>query len=455
MNFSPAIDSRPKAPGLTMLLLAAVAVGLAFFLTEHDHSRSLAELVDPDGSNEERSASEGTLQREVGFVILPVVGLCGMLAARRKTVCFRGFLAFAQLFCLLWCVASIAWSAEVSLTIRRIGILLCFSMGALGLGRCFTLRQLCIICITVAGAYVVIGLVDEILQGAFQPAASEYRFTGHVHPNLQASYCAAICLGSLCLIGRSGPMRFVLAAVAVLAFVFLVLTKSRTATMALVAGCAMIAIHRLSMRRALALGLATGWILSVVVLAASIVGIDPERSVLQTVLIGRTDDAMSLTGRVPLWNQLLATANDRILTGFGVGAFWTPQHIHLASAVVGAGVTHAHSAYIEALLNVGILGLVGYLLMAAAAVRVVVRRCRIDPEAGILFLAALMAFGFVHAFAEALFVSSSFVPFFAAAGLSHAAFFSEEDPTQQDRPATPGEIAPAAEHGSPAGSSSP
>jgi O-antigen ligase len=338
---------------------------------------------------------------------------------------------------------SVAWSADVPLTVRRVGVLVCFSIGALGVGRSFTLRQLCIMSVAISGTYLAIGLADEILQGVFQPLAPAYRFTGHVHPNLQASFCAAICLGSLCLMDRRDSLRYALAVCAAVGLIFLILTKSRTASIAFVAACAVIAAYRVSRRQALVIGISAGFLLGVVVLAASVAGIDLERTVVHTVLIGRTDDAMSLTGRVPLWHQLLATVNERILTGFGVGAYWTPQHIHLASAVVGSGVTHAHCAYIEAVLNVGIVGLIAYLLTAGAAVREIFRRCNVHAEGGILFLAALMAFAFVHACAEALFVSTSILPFFAAAGLVHLAFHPEELPSRRHGPAVSDRASPA------------
>ncbi len=453
MNLSPAISHRPQARGVLVLLLAAAAIGAAFFLAEHDHSLSLKELVDPDSGNEERSVNEGNMQRRLGYGLLLAVGLCGLAGARQKAYRLRGFLPVALLSCLVWCLASITWSADVSLTIRRTGLLFCFAVGALGVGRCFTLRQLCILCVTISGAYLLIGLADELAQGVFQPALADYRFSGHVHPNLQASFCAAICLGSLCLLDRPGPLRYAWMAYAVLGLVFLLLTKSRTATVALVAGCAVIALFRVPRRRGLAYGLTAAWLLSAAVLAASMAGIDLERNVLATILIGRTDSAMSLTGRVPLWHHLLATVNDRILTGFGLGAFWTPQHIHLASAVVGSGITHAHSAYIETVLNLGIVGLIAYLLAAGAAVREVFSRCRMNSEGGTLFLAALMIFGLVHALTEALFVSSSFVPFFAACGLSRLAFHSGEDSAGQHGPATSWTAPPDFPGGLAAGSS--
>jgi O-antigen ligase len=276
--------------------------------------------------------------------------------------------------------------------------------------------------------YLLIGAADELWQGFFQPGAADYRFTGHVHPNLQGSFCAAICLGTLCLLDRPGSMRYALVALAVIAFAFLLLTKSRTATIALLAGCAVIGGFRLSGRQRLVLGLSAAWLLSVAVLAASVGGVDVPRVASETVLINRTDDAISLTGRVPLWQNLIALIDNRILIGFGYGSFWTPQHIRFASGVVGSGISHAHCGYLEVVLNVGLVGLAIYSLAVAATLREACRGCRVAPEAGNLFLAALLCFALVHAISEALFVTTSFVPFFAACGMWHFAFRNADAP---------------------------
>jgi O-antigen ligase len=432
MSISPTIDLHAKAPDALMLLAVTAIVGISFFLVEHDYSLSRPDLLEPEGSNIELSAQEGHLQRRVGFALLLGTGLACLVASRRQPYRVWKFLASAQLFCLGWCVASIAWSADPSLTIRRMGSLLCFCVAAIGVGRCFTFRQLCLMSITTCAAYVLIALAGEVLQGEFQPNSATYRFMGHVHPNLQASFCATICLGSFCMLDRRGSPRYVWLGIAILALAALVLTKSRTATIALFAGSAVIAIYRLSARQIMMLAIGSVWLLSLAVLLASVAGIDVQRAVVETVLIGRTDDAMSLTGRIPLWKELLAVASDRILIGFGSGAFWTPKHLRIAAGVVGSGISHAHCAYVETILNVGIVGLAAYLTVVCATIRECLIRCRIDSQGGILFLAAILPFALVHACTEALFVMSSVLPFFAAACLAHLTFHARTYSDQRE-----------------------
>ncbi len=417
MNFPSQIDDRDKPAGARSLLLAVAVVALAFFLAEHNHDLPLKDLLDPDSANVELAASEGSIPRRIGFGLLLLGGLGCLIAARRRPFRIRGTLGIALVAYCGWSVASMGWSADVPLTLRRVSVFACFTVGACGLGRLFTLRQLCVIGTSVAGLYLLIGFGDELYQGFFQPGSADYRFTGHVHPNLQASFCAVMCLGALCLMDRPGRLRMVLAALAALAFLFLLLTKSRTSVIALFAGCAVIAAQRLSARQRLAVGLCAAWLVGTAVLAASIGGFDVPQIAERTLLINRTDDAISLTGRVPLWEHLIGIVDDRILIGFGYGSFWTPQHIHSASAVVGTGISHAHCAYLEIVLNLGLVGLATYLIAIGAGLRGALAGCRASAEAGMLFLASLLAFAVVHAVSEAMFVTSSFVPFVAACGM--------------------------------------
>ncbi len=429
-------DDGGKPAGVLALVLATAAVATAFFLVEHNHAVSLNDLLDPDSANIELAAAEGSIQRRIGFGLLLATGLSCLAASRRQSFRVHGFLGGALVAYLAWCIASTSWSADFSLAIRRVSALICFTAGAIGVGRCFTLRQLCVMGVSAAGIYLLIGLGDELYHGFFQPGSPDYRFTGHVHPNLQASYCAAICLGALCLMDRPGAARLALSACAAIAFVFLLLTKSRTATLAFLAGCAVVGAYRLSSRQLLVLGLSAAWFVSAAILAASVYGVDVPRALWGIVLINRTDDAISLTGRVPLWQHLLGLIDDRILIGFGYGSFWTPQHIRSASAVVGSGISHAHCGYLEIVLNLGLVGLAIYLLAFGSALRGALLSCRARAETGALFLAALLCFAVVHSAAEALFATASFLPFIVACGMWRMAFGRVDSTAPADIPAS-------------------
>ena len=74
-----------------------------------------------------------------------------------------------------------------------------------------------------------------------------------------------------------------------------------------------------------------------------------------------TSDNASLTGRIPLWSELMVSVEQHPLLGQGFGAFWTPANIDRVSADQGWGISAAHSAYVDVLLALGAVGLVLYL----------------------------------------------------------------------------------------------
>jgi O-antigen ligase len=74
--------------------------------------------------------------------------------------------------------------------------------------------------------------------------------------------------------------------------------------------------------------------------------------------LGRSENEMeSLTGRIPLWTELLQKpVSDKLLLGHGYGAFWTAAHVKEMSDSYGWLIPNAHSTYIDLLLSVGLIG---------------------------------------------------------------------------------------------------
>ena len=85
-------------------------------------------------------------------------------------------------------------------------------------------------------------------------------------------------------------------------------------------------------------------------------------------VIGR--DA-SLTGRAPLWDLLLEAASERLLTGYGYGAFWIAGNpvATRVNAISGWYVPEAHNGYLDILLQTGVPGLALVLIAVLSAIR--------------------------------------------------------------------------------------
>ncbi len=155
------------------------------------------------------------------------------------------------------------------MTVRRLGPLVFCFVGAVGVGRQFSLRQLCLIALMIMGAYVLLGLGLEIRLNSFTPWQSDFRFAGTVHPNLQGTYCAAICLAAICLLSRRTPPKILWLGLSAAGIAFLLLTKSRTSLFSFLAALAALAWVRSGPRARFAAAIAAGFAALALFLASS------------------------------------------------------------------------------------------------------------------------------------------------------------------------------------------
>jgi O-antigen ligase len=179
------------------------------------------------------------------------------------------------------------------------------------------------------------------------------------------------------------------------AFLALLLTKSRTAFLSLVVVQLWLwttDAESRPQRAFLAVGLSS--VASIMALALLIA----PTFIPSTLLLGRDTDVGSLDGRDQLWAALAPYLQERPLTGFGYGAFWTPQRITDISASQGWGVGEAHSSYLELLLA---LGVPGALLLAAALLSIwLASRRKILPRSSYVFTISILGFFMVNSLSE-------------------------------------------------------
>lgn len=152
---------------------------------------------------------------------------------------------------------------------------------------------------------------------------------------------------------------WIVAAVATLLF-----TRSATITisvvlLALLVGAALVVRH--ARRRALAYGVVGG--LAAAGLVVAVVG---RATWLE--LLGKSD---TLTGRVGIWADVTALAQQRPVAGWGWVGYWAPWTEPFASLHFRNGVRqlHAHNAWLDVWLQLGVIGLlvVGFLVLGTLA----------------------------------------------------------------------------------------
>lgn len=417
LEATPSLAGRRGVVGLSIVVLA-----VAFYFIEHRNAQvSSLQAFTVTGDDMADMSAEGDLGRRLAFPLLGLFGLALLLRHDGARLGLDSRLGWLLLVYFLWCVMSILWSVDPPLTIRRVGVLVFCGLAALGLARQTTLRDLCIISLTVAAIHVANGLRVEIALGTFQPFSSEYRFAGTQHPNAQALYCATMALAAAYLARRAERSGFFLWTLCLIGMVLMVMTKSRTVCAAFLGALLAYGVLDMPWSKRILLGTSVVSILCFFALAGALLARDLNDRVINLVLIGRQEEVDSLSGRVPLWTDLGPHVQERLLLGHGYLTFWSPQRIESFSRTFQWTVPDGHNAYIDAALNLGLIGAALCAAIVMAGIYEAARRHNTDSGCGFLF--ALLTCRAFNAFLESGFdIPMSFTPFIMACGLMHLGF---------------------------------
>ncbi len=302
---------------------------------------------------------------------------------------------------LLVCVASVFWSTNSDLTIRRAMMLVMTSLVGIVLSTDFTLTELvqmfsfaALIHIVCVGGLMVVS--RGILYSPSDPTALKGLTT---HKNVFGQEMALACLTfALVPFDRARWSRWPLT---LIAFLFLLLSHSTGSLVSLMGGLAVIPFV-LPMRRTgperlpLMLGSLLLLLLSSALVYANL-GLIP-------MLLSK--DA-TLTGRTDLWELVRVAISYHPLFGYGYEAFWQGLQGTSSSIIrqVGWLVPNAHNGYYDLLLGIGYVGalcLVPMVLQSIVrSVRFVARERR---SVGYLPIAFLI-FWFIYNFNESALLS--------------------------------------------------
>lgn len=410
-----AARSMPRGRCTFALVGALVfALSLAGF---HDFKMPLVMLeeLERDSSALADIAATGQLRRRIGLLLLALLGaLCLWWSGGRRRP--RGLLGSAILAFAAWTFASVLWSEDVALSVRRLGALTCMVVAAYGLSS-LDGRQIIVLVMAVCLGGVLVGLANELALGTFDPLSADYRFAGTLHPNAQGVVLATVFLiacGLLLAPGQAGvPMRVsvLLCASLVLTFALLVLTDSRTSLLCLLLALGIFFSVRLfiyNRRRFLVASLIAVAVLSAGLVAEGGSGQAPSQALANAFAKPRDEGGITtLTGRVSVWQTCLTYARKKLFLGYGYESFWTPERIVEISSRERWPINQAHSAYIEQVLSTGLVGLVLYSAVLALGVSASVRRFATGGGPPYLILATLLLFNVVHGFTE----STTMMPF--------------------------------------------
>jgi O-antigen ligase len=419
------LDSTASQGPTALCWLAIVVLGVAFFCVEHNLFVSRLEMFGTTQDELETNAVGGKLANQVSFSLVALLGLVLLLAPDGRRWRPGGMLPLLMVFLAAWCLASSLWSINMMQTAKRSVIMLFCVVCALGLARQLSARQVGWLCLVVTAAHTALGVGAEIALGTFKPYHADYRFAGTLHPNAQGASCALLCLAAVCLLKGTREGKSVLLVLLVGGAALMLLTRSRTACAALLAGLIALVLVRPS-RQLLAGVFGMAWLAGAAVLVALIGGIDVVGELPDLLLLGRVAHVGTLTGRTELWEELLPYAEERPLLGYGYGSFWNVDHIDAVSKALYWDLSSAHSAYLEMVLGVGLIGGTALVLLMAAGLWQAVRQYRWTGDGGDALVFALLVFAVISGIAETDFVVPSFTTLVTGCGLCRLAFFAQE-----------------------------
>lgn len=301
--------------------------------------------------------ASGSLVRQIAFSALGVFSLVGILRAHLRIVHSKSAVLLG-LFA-IWALASMFWSVDPIRGLHRLVLWVAIALCSIWLAGTRP-RELPRFAVFSSAVFLASGLFAECVLGSFRPFSSSYRFSGTFHPNHQAINAVALFFSATALARGHGRWRRALLWTAGIALLLLFLTKSRTALFSLVATQLVLwAAGVLQVRRRIMIALVCTGLVSVLAFTM----LFSPSSIRSGAFLNRDTDATTMTVRYELWRALAPYFGERPFTGYGFGAFWTPEHISDISASQRWPVAEAHSSYIDLLLALGVSGL---LLLAVA-----------------------------------------------------------------------------------------
>ncbi len=336
--------------------------------------------------------ASGSLLRQIAFSALGVFSLVGILRTRPRIV--NSTTAVLLSIFGAWALASMFWSVDPMRGLHRLILWVAIALCSVWLAGTRP-TELPRFAVFSSAVFMGTGLIAECVLGSFHPFSSGYRFAGTFHPNHQAINAVVLFFAATSLVRAHSRYRRVLLWIAGVAVLLLLLTKSRTAVFSLLAAQLVLwATGVLHVRRRMIIAMVSTGLISVL---AFTVLFSPT-SIRSSALLNRDTDATTMTVRYELWTALTPYLRERPLTGYGFGAFWTPEHISDISASQGWHVGEAHSSYLELLLAVGVPGL---LLFALALISVwIAARREVVLYSSSTFTVAILTFAIFDSLTE-------------------------------------------------------
>jgi exopolysaccharide production protein ExoQ len=322
---------------------------------------------------------------------------------------------------------SVSWSILPKHTFFKFSVLTIMLITSLGFGARFSLRELLTIFAVVCLLFAIVGVAAELSFGVFRPWRPLYRFTGSCHPNVLAIYGSMIAIISRQFMEKSDRRVVLTTLLLCIGLAIIYLTKSRTtlaATLVGIIACQVIMMRGSNRIMLVASGFA---VLAFLFFASNMISQQTAGAMGNAAAMGRSEDVNSLTGRLPLWEELLTWVSKRPMLGYGYMAFWDPERVEYLSETLKWEIPHAHNIPIDVMLDFGVIGLILFVVAVIAAVLECSRSYALTRKLEYAVLFGILINAIVNGMAESLFKFPGFPLFVLCACFASMLFHIGEE----------------------------
>jgi len=295
--------------------------------------------------------------RQATLFTLVIFAFIHFSSRKQNLLQVHGLLGWLILFYVIWSVSSIAWSDDRFFTAKRVGILVFMFLGALAFSERLSSRQIINLVFFVTAITLFAGIIYDIYYGGFHPATG--RFGGGLHPIQQGWNCGLLAISALTLYKMSTRRRLFYLSVAFIALFFTYICRSRMPTAAAFVGFTVLGSLIIMKRHQFEI------VFGLIVLGCVLYfALGEEFQGGQAVSAGR---GFSWSGRMELWTELMRYAYHRPLLGYGYNSIISPKYVIVFVEEAGWFAPSTHSGYMEALLGLGFIGGIAFVMMLLLA----------------------------------------------------------------------------------------
>jgi len=381
----------------------------------------------PQGTSAVANGTWQTQIQVVGFAIIGALHIrsgVGPAVSRRNLAILSTFAVY-----IIWSAASLLWTDQPAMTVRRLGVLILTVIGGYGLGFGYYGRLRDGV-VSYARHLLAAGVISAILlachsyadlatarwldsswvirnRGVFSEftAANAYAMLSVVYLFWRRPwrmFCWGLPLVAAFLLTKS---RSVAGFAAVTILLLFILLRKGNRTVRVISGLALA-----SLVFAAVLSNAPYWNGG----AESGGAVSTLQSIIPVFEGEGTSTIDSMNGRIPLWNVVLQYSTVHPWQGYGYGAFWSPNRLLDIWNRIGWLAPSAHDGLLDEVLGTGFIGLFLLLLSWGIAMK----RClsllinRGLPSAGLVFCFLFLTL--LYNFSTSIFQFPFAVPFIAS-----------------------------------------